>query len=208
MKVSTKAALVAGARKAAALLFSALCIHYLINEGSDWFWVTLLLAAQWSLYHSIEELWFPVDEDQSSLCDLPGPSPPTGPATDLPTTAAQATPEVVAPGNVATIAESEPQSTTTFRFPEFSIRWGTPSAPEEEEEEEDDESEEALDDSDPEADDLATRLRREELISALRNLQIGNRALCTEVADHIINENPEASLENLIRKALQLTRRK
>jgi hypothetical protein len=197
MKPTTKAALAASARKALALLVSAICIHCIIDEGTDWVWVTFLLAAQWALYHTLEDLWF--SDDSPAPVERPAPTPA----------------EVVAPAPAPTPTEETP--TTTFKFPQFTLHWGTPPKSSDEDKDEDKDKddwgddwkdEEDEKDEKDEKDELIEQLRREELISALRNLQMGNRKLCEDVADHIISENPDATLEDLIRKALRLLRRK
>lgn len=53
---------------------------------------------------------------------------------------------------------------------------------------------------------LIADMRREELVSALRNL--GYRNTAQSIADFVISESPDADLETLIRAALRLSRKK
>ena len=70
---------------------------------------------------------------------------------------------------------------------------------------ESDESDEADEESDGQS-ELLDRMRREELISAMKNL--GYRSTAESIADYVIGENPDADLETLIRAALKLSRKK
>jgi hypothetical protein len=80
-----------------------------------------------------------------------------------------------------------------------------PEPDESDESDESDEADEESEESDGQS-ELLDRMRREELISAMKNL--GYRSTAESIADYVIGENPDADLETLIRAALKLSRKK
>lgn len=232
MKLSTKAALASGARKVVAVLFSTICSAQLVDHWYDWFWVGLFVLAQWAQHFEIERLVLqrrlraarkqPINQainvsvpesnpqirlvvpswnrrsgrrrtsaqargaTKSDESSEPAPAPASG--------------ESEAAKAVRARVDAEPTPSILQRLSQIDVasfgRIFRPGAePEPEPEPEPDEQSELLD-----------RMRREELISAMKNL--GYRTTAEPIADYVIGENPDADLETLIRAALKLSRKK
>lgn len=217
MRKKTQIALIGGARKVTAVACSAIGAGQLVKDWTDWFWVCLFFAAQWALHYAIEETLLSDAEtaERDYLGDV---------ATVTAGTVADATPST---GNASTTlvplfpAKAEPPMPADLP-PSLStihtIFWGgafdsnqtaqaAEAEPNEVDEPKDDEDDEEVTEA-SEEEFLKARVKREDLISALRNMQLGNKQLCTEIAQHVMREYPDGSLEDWIRKALQLFRHK
>lgn len=234
MKLSTKAAVVSGARKVAAILFSALCSAQLVDDWYDWFWIVFFVLAQWAIHFEAERLLLrkrlkalkkqPINQSINVSVPESNPTirvvaPPWGRRTrqrsanstyTVATKVADPAP-APAPAPVPSTSNNvedfdEPPAIGVLqRLSQIDIskfgRIFKSSEPVIEEPAEEDE-----DETDTAESDLIADMRRDELISALRNLGYKNTA--QSIADFVISENPDADLETLIRTALRLSRKK
>jgi hypothetical protein len=131
----------------------------------------------------------------------PAPAPAPAPAPVVESEAAKA-------GRARVAAEPAPsilQRLSQIDVSSFGRIFRPGAEPEPDESDESDESDEADEESDGQS-ELLDRMRREELISAMKNL--GYRSTAESIADYVIGENPDADLETLIRAALKLSRKK
>jgi hypothetical protein len=205
MQTKTQIALIGGARKVIAVACSAIGAGQLVDDWTDWFWICLFFAAQWALHYAIEDtLRADVDDKEREYL---------GSSATVSAGPVAAPPSIAGAPALASVAVQTKQDPPIQLQPDpistiHTIFWSSPtpstSVLPDDQEDEDKEEENAPDNEAF----LQAKMRREDLISALRNMQMGNKQLCTEIAQHVMQENPEGSLEDLIRKALQLYRRK
>ena len=210
-----------GKEQLIALIIIVFGLMYLLDSWADAFFLCLIGAASWLGWTSMTTVRRrKTSEPQKPASTIQSVRPtaaPTAPAIPLPASfipaqsaAATAAPPANASDKKAAlqhaflVAKAEVREEFKSLLQELKMDEEAQFADDDEDEDEDDEEESPKENANES--ELLVRMRRDELISALKNL--GYKQTSTAIADHVMTQNPGADLETLVRAALQFARKK
>jgi hypothetical protein len=201
-----------GKEQLIAALFVAFGLSCFIDSWEELIFLVLTIAAGWLGLRSTTRTRRPTATTQRSAPAPTAPAPqavqsaattpsPAAPSSTPPPGDAKSKREQLHHSFLVAQAETNEEYKNTLR----ELQMYADEYFDSEEGDEDDEDDEDEDENTEEA-VLLERMRRDELISALKNL--GYKQTSVAIADHVMSQHPGAELETLIRAALQFARKK